>query len=103
MNNIDQQALESRIAAMRTQIAAEHGAMHTARLNIARWRTTPVAATPATSTMPADQVRWHAQAQQHFQHWLAEGGFARAGQASADDSDNGAASLTNAACQHAQD
>lgn len=106
MKNIDQATLQERIATMRRSIAAENSAMHSAHLNIARWRNAARSSAPATSFMPADQIRWHAQAQQHFQHWLAEGGFARAEKedtgTNPGDSDE-TVMLASTACQHAPD
>jgi len=89
--------LENRVAEMRARIAAEHSAMHLAQLSLARWRTAAPATSAGASTMPASQARWHAQAQQHFHAWLAEGGFARTG-ASA-----GGAGTALKNCQHEQE
>ncbi len=68
----------SAILATRRDTAQEHAAMHSAQLGIARWSSgnSYIQMELASTLMPTSQVKWHAQAQQDFQAWLQQGGFA---------------------------
>lgn len=69
---------QSSLQAARLKLAREHGANHTAQLYFARWTSgnSRVQMQIASALMPTSQVNWHRKAQQDFQAWLAQGGFA---------------------------
>lgn len=58
-------------------IALEQSALYAARLAIARWISTSMAATTPLAQPVPSRATWYAQAQQNFQEWLGRGGFAQ--------------------------
>jgi hypothetical protein len=78
LKKTEQRAAHATIQATRRELAREHHAMHEALLGIGRWTSgnSYIQMEIATALMPTSQVKWHEKAQQDFQAWLAQGGFA---------------------------